>query len=190
MTQFRSKKDGSHYPIGGGKPIYPNQYFDEMHLNYLEKQNDTTIQNLIDGAWASNDMEKYFAYTKYLATRNAKVIDASLESHLPKLDICMNVDAVHDYLNDHYVLEHQWHHEMVGTHKIWEFPPVTENNKTAGIMGTYYSTIYYDDITHEHVFIEGKMGNTSTYVIRGARNSQEKIGSPGQYEDEFFGYDK
>lgn len=33
MTQFRSKKDGSHYPIAGGKESYPKN-------NYVKKQID------------------------------------------------------------------------------------------------------------------------------------------------------
>ncbi len=159
-TTFRSKQDGTHYPISGGTAVYPKVTTAERrealitdinncrrHLKLFEERKDQTMIDQTQKLLMGNMLKLAF-------------ID---------LNDAQDIDSVYNYLDQNFVLEHQFHHEMVGTKKIWEYPAVTENNRGRSPFGTYFCTIYHDDLTDETVFVGGKMGNTSTYVIKGVK---------------------
>lgn len=63
MTQFRSKKDGSHYPIAGGSPSYPkektlNKDIKEKHHQRLDEMLDDSrkqMHKMLDDAHNKED---------------------------------------------------------------------------------------------------------------------------------------
>lgn len=46
MTQFRSKRDGSHYPIAGGKTVYPRTVGHTSGIGYSYAKNDESARKL------------------------------------------------------------------------------------------------------------------------------------------------
>jgi len=48
MTQFRSKKDGSHYPVKGGKKVYPSKPNRVEYTKAYKKLSDVSRDDDLD----------------------------------------------------------------------------------------------------------------------------------------------
>ena len=159
MTQFRSKKDGTHYPLNSGIPVYPSKKWTEERRQAIITDINNCRRHLVT-----------FKNDKTMREQTEKLLmDNMLKLAFIDMNDAESIDSVYYYLDQNFVLEHQFHHEMVGTKKIWEYPAVTENNIGRSPFGTYFCTIYHDELTDENVFVGGKMGNTSTYIIKGVK---------------------
>ena len=65
-------------------------------------------------------------------------------------------------------IEYIFYHEPANYNRIWELPFITDYNKDIGIMAKQFWTLYqHKDIKSQYIFIAGRIGNTSDWLILG-----------------------
>lgn len=69
MTDFRSRRDGSHYPISGGRPSYPASYWKENIEQFIKQYKlrgeEARIARLFAGRANSKDKQQFFWTTEW-----------------------------------------------------------------------------------------------------------------------------